>query len=194
MDPTRAGRHERPSIPVFMSVFASAARALARLLGSTAARLHSSAPQMRATIHVTSLSHPYPTPIPSLSHPARVPVLSCPIPIPISLRPIPNPIPVPVSHPYPIPVPSLSHPYPIPIPSLSHPYPKYACLATGRPPEEGCPRTVVVDLPRPVLVRGTPLPEALFTISNSIQSWRIYCTLLIARHHTTLPRQPPAHV
>ena len=62
--------------------------------------LQSSAPQMRATIHVTSLSHPYPIPIPSLSHPARVPVLSCPIPIPISLRPIPNPIPVPVSHPY----------------------------------------------------------------------------------------------
>ena len=36
--------------------------------------LQSSAPQMRATIHVPSLSHPYPIPIPSLSHPYPIPI------------------------------------------------------------------------------------------------------------------------
>ena len=55
--------------------------------------LQSSAPQMRATIHVTSLSHPYPIPdpipIPSLSHSYPVPIH---IPIPLLSYPCPIPV------------------------------------------------------------------------------------------------------
>ena len=107
--------------------------------------LQSSAPQMRATIHVISLS--YPIPIPSLSHPYPIPILSLSYPYPIPIPSLSHPYPIPrasrscpvpslplsphalsltlslslsLSPPHPIPIPSPSHPYPT---SLSHPYP-----------------------------------------------------------------------